>query len=427
MIELYIWHIRQYYTYYKQLKKSNFCDFVTIDIILYSMARSKDKKRKLHIKLPAKLSTKQKEAVYKYLDNIYYAPSSGGGYSSAGTLLKEVKRRGYYTNLGLHRIRHYLNKQNAYSLYRTAHTKFPTPPVRVTRFNQQIDMDLMDVSRYQSDNDGVRYLLSAICVFSKQAYLEPLKTKEGGEVARAAAKILDARPPGVRVVSTDRGSEFRSAPYQQLLQDRGIHHFYAGGSGKAVTVERFHRTIRSIMAKYMFRKNSKRYLEALDDLLAGYNKRYHTSIKMRPIDVNQDNEDVVYRNLYEKKLDIEKPDIIPYQFKVGDSVRISGEKHPFRREFFERWSFEVFKVSKRWRQNNINMYKIKDCSGTELTGSFYAAELSKVTESESALYIVDKYLDEKVENGRKYVKIHWQGYPRECATWELKSKVTSAH
>ena len=289
-----------------------------------------------------------------------------------------------------------------------------------------MDMDLMDVSRYRSDNDGVRYFLSAIDVFSKQGYLEPLKTKEGVEVAKAAAKILDSRPAGVQVVSTDRGSEIRSQPYQQILKDRGIHHFYAGGSGKAVTVERFHRMMRSIMAMYMFRKNSKRYLDVLDDLVSGYNKRYHTSIRMRPVDVNEHNEDEVYRKMYEKKLDLEKPETIPYQFKVGDAVRFSGEKHPFRREFFERWSFEVFKVSKRWRQNNINMYKIKDCTGSELTGSFYAAELSKVTESESASYIVDKYLDEKIENGRKYVKILWQGYPKECATWELKSKVTSA-
>ena len=52
--------------------------------------------------------------------------------------------------------------------------------------------------------------------------------------------------------------------------------------------------------------------------------------------------------------------------------------------------------------------------------NIYATELSKVMERKSALYIVDKYLDEKVKN-RKYVK------KKECATWELKNKVTSVH
>ena len=384
------------------------------------------KAKKGYITLPARLSAKQKEALYKYLDKIYYDASSGGGFSSPLTLLKEVKRRGYYRNLGIQRIKNYLLHQNTYSLYKPARNRFPTPPVHVTRFNIQMDMDLMDMSRYQSDNDGVRYLLSAICVFSKQAYLEPLMTKEGPEVAKAAAKILDARPPGgPHVIQTDRGSEFRSAAFQQLLKERGIHHFFAGGSTKANVVERFHRTIRGRLAKYLFRKRTHRYLEALPILLEGYHKSYHTSIKMAPQDVTSENEDIVYRNLYEKKLDINKPDIIPYQFKEGDAVRISGEKHPFRREFFERWSYEVFTVTKRWRQNNIQMYKIKDCTGSEVIGSFYSAELTKVTDSDTALYVVEKYLDEKTENGKKYVKILWQGYPEECATWELKSKVVA--
>ena len=222
-------------------------------------------------RLPNKLSEKQKKTLYKYLDSIYYSPSSGGGLSAPAALLKEVKRRGYYTNLGLRRIRNYLDEQNAYSLYKPARTRFATPPVRVTRFNQQMDMDLMDMSRYRSDNDGVRYLLSAICVFSKQAHLEPLMTKEGSEVAKAAAKILDSRPLGIQVVQTDRGSEFKSAPFQRMLEARGIHHFFAGGSTKAAVVERFHRTFRSRLSKYMFRKRTHRYLDALQSILRGYN------------------------------------------------------------------------------------------------------------------------------------------------------------
>lgn len=154
------------------------------------------KAKKGYIELPHKLSQKQKDSLYKYLDKIYYDFSSGGGYSSPLTLLKEVKRRGYYRNLGLQRIRNYLNQQPTYSLYKPARSRFPTPPVHVTGYNIQMAFDLMDVSRWRSDNDGVRYLLSGICVFSKQAYLEPLMTKEGSEVAKATAKILDARPPG---------------------------------------------------------------------------------------------------------------------------------------------------------------------------------------------------------------------------------------
>jgi hypothetical protein len=108
---------------------------------------------------------------------------------------------------------------------------------------------------------------------------------------------------------------------------------------------------------------------------------------------------------------------------VDESVRISGDKHPFQREFFQRWSEEVFTISKRWRQRNINMYRIKDCAEAEIEGSFYAAELAKVTTAPDDMYRVALFLDEKVENGKKYVKVQWQGYPKECSSWVLKSSV----
>jgi transposase InsO family protein len=318
----------------------------------------------------------------------------------------------------LGRIQKYLEKQSAYSLYKPAKTRFPTPPVYVSRINQQFDMDLMDVARYSSDNDDIRYLLTAIDILSKYAFALPLKNKEGPTVTQAAAIIFDERKP--EQVCSDLGTEFKSGRFQQLLQEREIRHFFAGGSGKCTVVERFHRSLRTRMARHQYRTNDMRYIDVLSDMVAGYNKTYHRSILMRPVDVTEDNDHVAYQNLYlRRKISEQKP----FQFKVGDSVRITGEKHPFRREFFQRWSEEIFTVTKRWRQRNIGMYKIKDCSEEELTGSFYAPELARVTTGPDDRYKVEAYLDEKQEDGQRWVKVKWVGYPAKCATWVLKRNV----
>ena len=132
---------------------------------------------------------------------------------------------------------------------------------------------------------------------------------------------------------------------------------------------------------------------------------------------------VVYDTLYLHK---KKVKVIPYQYKNGQSVRISGEKHPFRREFFQRWSEEIFTISKRWRQNGVNMYKIKDCSEEEVVGSFYASELVLVTTAPEDTYRIKAFLDEKLEDGVKWVQVQWEGYPKACAKWILKSEVTNA-
>ena len=155
------------------------------------------RKKQKNILLPAKLNDDQKASLHKYLDSIYYNTSAGGGYSTPDKLLKEVKRRGYYQKLGIQRIRNYLNKQSAYSLYKPAVTRFPTPPVKVSAMNEQFEMDLMDVSRHHSDNEGTKYLLTSIDVLSKFAYAIPLKSKESGEVTKAAAEIFDDRQPQV--------------------------------------------------------------------------------------------------------------------------------------------------------------------------------------------------------------------------------------
>ena len=163
-----------------------------------------------------------------------------------------------------------------------------------------------------------------------------------------------------------------------------------------------------------------RFIDALQELVRGYNRSYHRAIRTRPVDVTSANEHVIYERLYAKR---KLPKAVKFQFKAGDTVRISGSKHPFRREFFQRWSAEMFTVTKRWRQRDVNMYRIKDCAGEELKQAFYAPELIKVTESPEKLHKVERELEEKIENGQKMVRVQWQGWPPHCSTWVPKSSL----
>jgi hypothetical protein len=168
------------------------------------MPRQKGKRKAKTIALPNNSTKKQLLHFRKYLDRIYYDPASVASYSTPEKLLKEVKCRNYYKNVGLRKIQNYLNRQNTYTLYRPAVTHFAHSPfVHVTHINHQFDVDLMDVSRDRSDNDGVCYLLGAIDVLSKYAYMVPMQNKEGQSVAKAMKLVLDDRKPDQ--ICTDRG------------------------------------------------------------------------------------------------------------------------------------------------------------------------------------------------------------------------------
>lgn len=370
------------------------------------------------IDFPLRPTPEQLANLHRYLERIYYDERSGGGFSTPGKLWHEVRRRGYYRNVGIRRIEQFLTRLAPFSIFRPSRSKFPTPPVQVQGPLRQFDMDLVDVSRQAASNDGTNFLLTAIDVFTKYGYAVPLLSKIGAHVAEAAEDIFDDRKPFQ--VCSDLGSEFKSAPFQDMLRRRGIKHFYAGGSGKCTVVERFHRTLKTRIARYQRRHNTERYIDNLQGIIEGYNKSYHRTIKTRPVDVTRETEDRVFFDSY-----VPKQPKAPkrYHFKVGDNVRIAADRHVFLREHFQRWSEELFKVTKRWRSHNINMYKVADCAEEEVIGTFYEPELSKVQGAEDELYRIERVLDEKVENGVRMIKVKYVGYSDRCAKWIRKRDV----
>ena len=82
--------------------------------------------------------------------------------------------------------------------------------------------------------------------------------------------------------------------------------------GKSVAAERFIRTLKYKIYKQMSSISKKVYIDKLDDIVNEYNNAYHSTIKMKPIDVKD--------NTY-IKIDKEISDKGP-KFKVGDHVRI---------------------------------------------------------------------------------------------------------
>ena len=108
------------------------------------------------------------------------------------------------------------------------------------------------------------------------------------------------------------------------------------------------------------------YYDVLDDVVNKYNNTKHSTIKMKPIDV-KDNNKIVYIDEHNEK---------DSRFKVGDRVRISKFKNIFAKGYTPNWSKEIFIVDK------INdtvpyTYNIKDLNDEEIIGSFYDRELQK--------------------------------------------------
>ena len=78
--------------------------------------------------------------------------------------------------------------------------------------DQQWQLDLMDMQALASHNDGFRYVLTAIDVFSRYAWAAPTKSKSGAAVTEAFETLTTERHP--RFVQTDKGKEFLNKTFK---------------------------------------------------------------------------------------------------------------------------------------------------------------------------------------------------------------------
>ena len=124
-----------------------------------------------------------------------------------------------------------------------------------------------------------------IDIFSKYAWVIPLKNKKGVSIVKAFQIILkqsNRKPSKIRV---DKGSEFYNAFFKKWLRDNDIVMYSTHNEGKSVVAERFNRTLKIKIYKYMTSISKNVYINKLDDTVNEYNNTYLTTIKMKPTDV----------------------------------------------------------------------------------------------------------------------------------------------
>jgi len=156
--------------------------------------------------------------------------------------------------------------QDAYTMHKPTCTRFPRRRTFAQGIADLFQIDLADVSNLSPHNDGYRYLLNCIDVYTKRAWSIPLKTKTGREVSNAFERILSQRR--CNMVQNDKGTEFLNSAFKSMLRRHGIKFYTSENEDiKAAVVERFNRTLKQKMYRYFTAKRTRRYVDVLSDLL----------------------------------------------------------------------------------------------------------------------------------------------------------------
>jgi hypothetical protein len=307
--------------------------------------------------------------------------------------------------------------QYAKELNKPFNSKFSRRPVISRDIDEIWAIDIADFSYYKDFNDGYIFALCVIDVFSKFAWVTPLKTKSAQEVNKAFKDIIKYSKRKPKFVWVDQGTEFYNKIFEQTLKSQNIQMYSTFGEHKASVVERFIRTLKDWIYRHFITQTTVDWVEYIPELMNIYNNKHkHSSIKMTPEKASKpENKEVVFNNLYSKYYNqMVTTDNTKTKFDIGNLVRIARTKGTFEKGFDYKWSKEIFKIHEVL-PTLPTTYKLVDMNNEPIEGSFYNNEL-QLTKVPN-LKFIESVVKSKTVRGKRQYLVKYAGWDNQFNEW----------
>lgn len=358
----------------------------------------------------------------RYLNRIYSDPRHPASFQGPEAVYRAVRREGTH-RITYANIRRWVQNRENYSKNRKIRKQFQRNRVIVAGIDDQWDTDLADLHSFKDDNQGFKYLLCVIDIFSRYAWVKTLKDKTAGSIVNAFRQILaqDQRKPDR--LRSDAAKDFTSNRFQDMCKTEKIRHFTTHGEKQANYVERFIQTLKTRIFRFMVGKNTPKYIEVLPDLVFAYNNSYHTGIQEIPAQVNKENEKKLWWQMYlpdgfYRPETLKKPKKTKFRFSIGDFVRISFTASGFNRQYEQKWTTEVFVVLDRFPREGIPIYVLKNTLGEKIQGTFYESEMQAIDYDPTQAFKIElPVLKYKGRRPNRMALVKWIGWPKQYNQW----------
>ena len=139
-------------------------------------------------------------------------------------------------------------------------------------------VDLAAMQSLNRKNKGIKYILCVIDLYSKYAFVIPLKDKKGISIVSAFNKIIKQSNRKPNKIWVDQGGEFYNNVFEKWLSDNDINMYSTYNEGKSVVAERFIRTLKNKLYKHMTATGKNVYYDVLHDVVNKYNNTKHSTI-----------------------------------------------------------------------------------------------------------------------------------------------------
>ena len=147
-------------------------------------------------------------------------------------------------------------------------------------------------------------------------------------------------------IRVDKESEFFNSSFKKWFKDNDTEMYLIHNEGKSVVPERYIRTLKTKIYKYVTSISKYVHIKKSDDIVNECNNKYHRTIKMKPVDTYIDLMELHPTELHSNK---------DPKFKLGDHVRTSKCKNIFAKGYTPNWSEEVFVIKKLQIEFHVHM------------------------------------------------------------------------
>lgn len=300
----------------------------------------------------------------KKLNDLFYNLDEPTAFTSQGPLQRASKT-------SAKRVSTFLENQPVYSRHKQIRYKFPRKKTTGLFVLSHVQADLVEMSELlgKGENKGHRYCLTMIDCYSRYAFVSPLKDKTGASIVHALESTFDLIGARPAFLLTDRGREFVNAQVKTYLADRHINLAHTESDLKCAMVERFNRTLKTRLYKYLTHARTRKWINVIDKITLGINHSHHRIIKTTP--------DRVFRGVdrpADQQSDATEHTPRALKYKEGDHVRMSRADKAFRKGYRSGWTEEAFVVVQAIA-GDVPTYRLVDFDGEEISGLVYEHEL----------------------------------------------------
>ena len=266
----------------------------------------------------------------------YYDPKTG--FTSANVLYKKLRKDGH--TVTLKQVSDFIKKQETAQIHKQAKRK--TGRV-IDADPYSFQMDLIFFDKFKTINRGFGVFLVLIEITSRKGFIYPLKKKTAEQVREALQTFFEEQK-NIKYIYSDNGKEFMNKQVQELIANniKNTHFVLQDDNHRSLgIINRFIRTMRERIEKWITANKSKNFIDVLDDLVDNYNNT-ENSTGWTPNEAHP-NLDILRQIRIEKSMR-EAEFFEETIFKVGDTVRLRLRHNLFTKGSKPKFSEEIYTV-----------------------------------------------------------------------------------